>query len=477
MNEKKLPAAFLRLLAFLLALVLTVSLPLGVLACCSLGLPEQYGQTYYAAMKLKLDRLKNTPGSRLVVIGGSSVAFGIDSRIAEAELGMPCINFGLYAAFGLKVMLDLSLPDLHEGDIVVIAPELSSQMYSDFVGHSYVLQALEGRPEIYARLDGDYVAGFLNALPAYFAEKQRFAREGSPKPEGVYSIGAFDSYGDVVYDRPENIMDGMVASDSLPEIVPELVTDSFAEMINNYVSAASAKGAAVYFGFCPVNRLAVELTQTDPEGLVEALTEKLHCPVIASLEDHILDPGYFYDSNLHMNNAGMVCNTVLLVNDIKRVRGEMTLTNTEIPAPVTGSGASDILSSGAFEGFLYDITAQGAVITGLNEAGVEKEVLTVPSAIEGFGVYKIGGDAFAGCAAAVIEIPGSVSVLGTGLFRDAANLTQVRLLSEKLPEVGDGLMAGAARDLVVYVPGDLYSDYVTDYFWGRYGQWLKPMEG
>ena len=220
------------LLAFLLALLLVVCTPLAILACCSLRLPEQYGQTYYAAMKLKLDRLGDTPGARLVVIGGSSTAFGIDSKIAEAELGMPCVNFGLYAAFGLKVMLDLSLADLHEGDIVVIAPELSSQMYSDYVGYSYLLQALEGRPGMYTRLGGDYVAGFLHALPAYYAEKQRFAREGSPRPEGVYSVGAFDSFGDVVYDRPENIMDGMVAADSLPEIGPELVTDSFAEMIN-----------------------------------------------------------------------------------------------------------------------------------------------------------------------------------------------------------------------------------------------------
>ena len=221
----------------------------------------------------------------------------------------------------------------------------------------------------------------------------------------------------------------------------------------------------------------VELTQTDPEGLVEVLAEKLDCPVIASLEDHILDPGYFYDSNLHMNNAGMVCNTVLLVNDIKRVRGEMTITHTEIPEPVTGGEVTDVLSSGTFEGFRYDITAQGAVITGLDEGAMVAEHLSVPASVEGFGVYKIGSDAFAGCAAASIEIPACVSVLGAGLFRDAVNLKEVRLLCEKLPEVGDGFLAGAPQDLAVYVPADLYSDYVTDYFWGRYGQWIKALEG
>lgn len=472
MKSVKLRPSFLRLLALILALVLTVTIPLAVLAVCSLGVPEQYGATYYAAMKLKLRRLQETTGPRLVVIGGSSAAFGIDSKIAEAELGIPCVNFGLYAAFGLKVMLDLAVRELHAGDLVVVAPEFTSQMYSDFVGYSYLLQALEGCPGMYTRLGPEYAAGSLHALPAHFSEKQRFAREGSPCPEGVYSIGAFDAYGDVVYDRPENVMDAMVASDVLQEIGPELVTEDFVEMINDFVAAASARGAHVYFGFCPVNALAVERTEADCAGFVSALSRELHCPVLSSLEDHIMDAGYFYDSNFHMNNAGMVYNTLLLVNDIKRIRGEMTPNLTQIPPPAVSSTTTEVLSSGVLDGLCYEITAQGAVITGLDETGLALEVLAVPEWIENCAVYKIGTEAFAGCAAATIHIPPCVSVLAGSVFTGAENLAEVYLNSSGLPEVSDGLMTGAPEDVKLLVPGGLYGDYVTDYFWGRFAKYL-----
>ena len=465
--------SFSRFVCLILALVLVMGVPFAVLAASVAAAPDAYGETYYAALKLKYQRLAETPGSRVVVIGGSSAAFGIDSKIVEQELGIPCVNFGLYAAFGLKCMLDLSLPELNRGDIVVIAPEYSSQMFSDYVGYSYLLQAMEGSPKMYAALGGEYMAGLLESMPSFLSDKRELAATGGLKPSGVYARSAFDSYGDIIYDRPENIMDGMVSGDNLPQIGPEIVTNSFADMINDYTAQARAKGASVYFGFCPVNAFSVELAEDiDLDGFQQALEEKLDCEILSSLDDHILDAGYFYDSNFHMNNAGVVCNTVLLVNDIKRVQGNMTQTATKIPKPVAGSASGEVISSGTEQGFHYDITASGAVITGLDETGLAAQKLTVPSSLGGFAVYKLAAGAFKGCAAEVIEIPECVSVLSAGLFAESANLKKVYLNSEKLPEVGDGLMNGAAEGVQLCVPETLYGDYVTDYFWTRYSDFL-----
>lgn len=472
-KKSKRNRSFSRFLGLMLALVLFISVPFAVLAALAATAPEVYDDTYYAALKVKYQRLAQTEDSRIVVIGGSSVAFGIDSKIVEQELGIPCVNFGLYAAFGLKCMLDLSVSELNRGDIVVIAPEYSSQMFSEYVGYSYLLQAMEKSPKMYAALGREYAAGLLEAMPAFLSDKRQLAASGGLKPSGVYARSAFDSYGDIIYDRPENIMDGMVSGDNLPEIGPGIVTDSFADMINDYTAKARARGATVYFGFCPVNALSVELAgNTDPEGFRQALAEKLDCEILASLEDHILDAGYFYDSNFHMNNAGVVCNTVLLVNDIKRIQGNMTQTLTEIPKPVAGSASGEVISSGTEQGFRYDITASGAVITGLDEIGLAAQKLTVPSSIGGFTVYKLASGAFKGCAAEEIEIPTCVSVLSAGLFVDAVNLKTVYLNSEKLPEVGDGLMNGAADGVQICVPETLYGDYVTDYFWIGYSDFL-----
>lgn len=467
---------FLRFIALALALMLLAALPFAALTAAYLSAEPQYGKTYYAALPLKFERLIRTPGSRVVVIGGSSAAFGIDSKIVEKELSMPCVNFGLYAAFGLKCMLDLSLQGIHAGDIVVIAPEYSSQMYSDYIGSSYLLQALESAPEICLAFDNKYVAGLLEAMPSHLEEKRGFAENGSPDPQGVYAYSAFDSYGDIIYDRPENMMDSMVSADNLPQIDPSIVTDVFADMINEYVEKAEKKGAKVYFGFCPVNRLSVELAEnTDTEGFLSALQEKLKCPVISSMEDHIMDPGYFYDSNYHMNNAGAIFNTVLLVNDIKRIQGQLSPTLTKIPEPVAGS-TSDVLSSGTINGLCYDITADGVVITGLDEAGLQLRKIEIPETIEDTSVYKIANKAFAGCAASEIEIPRTVRVLSGGLFSESKDLKAVYLLSDALPQVGDSMMAGAEKNVRLYVPADIYSDYITDYFWALYAEYLEKIE-
>ncbi len=461
-------SALLRFGALLLGVLLLASAPLALLTAYAAAQPEAYGETYYAALPAKYDRLHAVQGEKLVVIGGSSVAFGLDSKIAEQELGLPVVNFGLYAAFGLKCMLDLSLDALHEGDIVVLAPELSSQMFSDYVGSEYLLQGCEGRSDMISALGSSYWKGLLAKLPDHLQTKRDMAKNGSPTPNGVYARSSFDGYGDIVYDRPENIMDGMVSETNLPEISAGLVSNSFAEMVNTYVAGARLRGAKVYFSFCPVNQKAVDMApDVDIPGFVAALEQKLHCPVIASLEDHILDAGYFYDSNFHMNNAGSVCNTVLLVNDIKRVRGDMSTTQTAIPKPPAGAAGADVLRSGELDGFSYDITAKGAVITGLNASGLAAGELNVPAEIENVSVYKIASGAFRNSAAAKISLPDCVTVLGAELFENAA-VTAVILNASVLPEVGDGLADGAAAGLTIYVPAEAYGDYVTDYFWSRY---------
>ena len=110
----------------LLSLLLVTSPFLGAVAAALLT-PPAYSDTFVGALNEKCDRLKEIEGEKIVVVGGSSVAFGVDSALLSRYTGMPVVNFGLYAALGTKLMLDLSLPHIGEGDIVVISPELDPQ--------------------------------------------------------------------------------------------------------------------------------------------------------------------------------------------------------------------------------------------------------------------------------------------------------------------------------------------------------------
>lgn len=85
----------------------------SVIAIVGFATPPQCSATYYAVLGDMYTRLKNTDGKKIVIIGTSSVAFGVDSALMESELALAgenysVVNFGLYGALGTKVMLDLS---------------------------------------------------------------------------------------------------------------------------------------------------------------------------------------------------------------------------------------------------------------------------------------------------------------------------------------------------------------------------------
>jgi hypothetical protein len=61
---------------------------------------------YLAASLDKEYRLATLPGPRVVFVGGSNVAFGLDSAIIERWTGRRSVNMGLYVNLGLPFMLD-----------------------------------------------------------------------------------------------------------------------------------------------------------------------------------------------------------------------------------------------------------------------------------------------------------------------------------------------------------------------------------
>ena len=471
MKEKK---SFVNFIFFIGAVLLYLAVILYVLYGYICRMDGVYGDTYYAALKTKYDRIAKVDKPKIVVIGGSSVAFGIDSKLIEQETGMPCVNFGLYAAIGMKPMLDLSKPFIKSGDIIVVAPELSSQMYSAYTGYEYLMNSIEERPDMAFALGSSYAKGFIRTLPGYISKRSKIKKNGL-ELSGIYQKSSFDEYGDIVYPRDENVMaEGYLETD-MPDISGDILTEEFFGMINDYTEYCRSKGAEVYFGFPPVNALSAVWSPDELSAFNEKLLEGLDCAVLSSLEDHILDAGYFYDSNFHTNDPGTVCNTILLINDIKRVKNDMTMVLAEIPEPlqIFSTDPGDIKTSGIF---LYSLSEKGIMVKGLTDEGKEETALTVPDQIDGYKVYGLGSGAFEGSKAKTLLIPASVSYISAGILKDAKDISSITILSGSLPEVSMEMLSGAPENIVIYVKKELYGKYLTDYFWGLFSDKLKALE-
>lgn len=106
--------------------VITRLVALGFLVVVTVVLLGEAGHPrddYLASITSKHRRLDALGSPKLVVIGGSNVAFGIDSRTLQVNIGIPVVNMGLAAGVGLPFMLREVEDRISSRDIVLLAPE------------------------------------------------------------------------------------------------------------------------------------------------------------------------------------------------------------------------------------------------------------------------------------------------------------------------------------------------------------------
>ena len=81
---------------------------------------------YHLASNLKHARLERLKSPKIVLAGGSNLAFGIDSQMLEKGTGLQVVNMGMDGYLGVQYLLAEVERDLKPNDLVVVAPEHDS---------------------------------------------------------------------------------------------------------------------------------------------------------------------------------------------------------------------------------------------------------------------------------------------------------------------------------------------------------------
>ncbi len=455
--------------------------------------PSTYDHVFVAALGDKYERLCAVDSPKIAVVGGSSVAFGLDSGLLGQYTGREVVNFGLYATLGSKIMLDLSEDGLNPGDIVIFAPELNEQTMSMYFGTRSAWQAIDANDVIYDtvyRHNGEE----LEADKIEFAaEKQQYLIDGAPNPSGVYNRSSFDVYGDICYPRPYNTMALGYDPNTTFEFTESIISPDFLDYFNNYCQRLSERGVTVYFSYCPINNMSVaEGTTEESIAAFEGyLKDNLNCRVISSLSDYIIDWGYFYDTNLHLNDAGVKLRTERLINDLRfelKLGGDVSLMVPPAPG-IEGAevvdGDNQHASLFTYEPITVGDNVVGLAISGLSEEGLafEGDTVIVPTKQDELPVILLGGDILCGFKnVTTINIGANISSINDAAFRGCESLTSiviefgpeclVTLPGENEP---GGLMEGAPEGCkIICLPND-YNDFITHYTWSHYSKYFaKP---
>ncbi len=323
----------IKICAICLVAVLAIVSPFAVVIGAATLTPSQYSNSFVGALNEKYDRLHSIEEPKLVVVGGSSVVFGTDSEMLEKYTGMPVVNFGLYADLGTKLMLDLSRPAIGEGDVVVLSPELDPQTMSLYFSSEQTLMALDDDFSMFRDLGVDNKLSVLGGMWRFAVDKIKLMRTGRVlDPTGVYNAKNFDERGDLVYDRPSNVMNALYDPNKRITLTEELLDPEFIDYLNEYIADCERRGATVLFAYCPMNELAIDGQDAAARRQFhEYLDSALDCEIIGNIEDAVMEEEYFYDSNFHLNNAGCALRSIRLTEAITAALGMSVTVEEPIP--------------------------------------------------------------------------------------------------------------------------------------------------
>ena len=397
---------------------------------CGFGLPVQFGDTFMGELKSKYERLKETSGKRIVLVGGSGVAFDCDSALMDDFFpSYEIVNFGMYAGLGTKAVMDLSENYIHEGDIVILSPEQSEQTFSDYFNGEYMWQAADGAFGMLRDLKSENFEAMLGNFPRFALEKLNYVMKGQkPQTDSIYQKKSFDTYGDIELDTcRENILPNGYDVNQKVRFTEDVVQPEFMDYMNDWAKRLEKKGAVVWYRYCPVNKLSVE-DMDDLAAYDVFLRQKLDFPVIGNPENSLMEAEWFFDTNFHLNQPGKEVNTVQLIRDMKAMLGDDRAVTVELPEKPHRTWG--------------DVFAETRIWTAKDSETYQGEE--------------------------TIAIPENVTQIEDYAFSNCAGLKQI-VLEQKDPSkciVGQHLLDGTGAEILV--PQMSVDSYKRNYFWSVY---------
>lgn len=397
---------------------------------CGFGLPVQFGDTFMGELKSKYERLKETSGKRIVLVGGSGVAFDCDSALMDDFFpSYEIVNFGMYAGLGTKAVMDLSENYIHEGDIVILSPEQSEQTFSDYFNGEYMWQAADGAFGMLRNLKSENFEAMLGNFPRFALEKLNYVmKRQKPQTDSIYQKKSFNTYGDIELDTcRENILPNGYDVNQKVRFTEDVVQPEFMDYMNDWAKRLEKKGAVVWYRYCPVNKLSVE-DMDDLAAYDVFLRQKLDFPVIGNPENSLMEAEWFFDTNFHLNQPGKEVNTVQLIRDMKAMLGDDRAVTVELPEKPHRTWG--------------EVSAETRIWTAKDSETYQGEE--------------------------TIVIPENVTQIEDYAFSNCAGLKQI-VLEQKDPSkciVGQHLLDGTGAEILV--PQMSVDSYKRNYFWSVY---------
>src|SRR5690606_22397331 len=281
--------------------------------------------SYGRGLEYKFNKLSSIDNNKVVFVGGSNVAFGIDSDIIERKLEVPVVNMALHASLSTYVIVEPVLPYLKKGDIMIISREFGGgdKLYgsSPKIANYFRFMPLRARLEVYKNLDAiapilkNIIISSQENLKTLKFEKQYKYRLGP------YSSNAF---------RNDNLLDKVIDFKMTNEQYNEIkridlnpISDS--ELLDYYRGVnekLKRKGVSVYFSIPAI--IDVRHTRKDMIRYYQKLSEDTGIPLLSTITyDYPRDK--MFNTMYHLNKKGREDRSLNSSSEISKAIGSLSV--------------------------------------------------------------------------------------------------------------------------------------------------------
>ncbi len=271
----------------------------------------------------KVDLLLLAQGrKKLVFYGGCSMWYNLDGIQADKLFGSEytILNLALNGTVSSAVQLQILLPYLEPGDILLHTPEISSRpqlMLTTAMGDddAYLWCGLENNYDLFASVDLRSVAGVFDSFCRYLSLKDQ-RTDYNQFFSDDYRTPYLDGYGCISFYRSEH-------KEKLADRVsvrPELLEGEDLSTLGAYYAMLAERGVRVYVSCACINLDALpegqEAEIPAADAVFRSSLESMGVTPISHLGDYLFREEDFYDTNYHLLSELARQNTARWMRDL-----------------------------------------------------------------------------------------------------------------------------------------------------------------
>lgn len=270
----------------------------------------QYLEFNNASLLDKVERLESIEGPKLVLIGNSNLAYGIDSALLEEQIGMPVVNMGLHGTLGNRFHEDMAKYNVTPGDIYVVSHTHfdKANSYGDAV---VVWATIENHFKLWKLIRPDWTWKMAKAFPPYLKKiTQRQFMDESKKDDGIYSRKYYNEYGDNFLPREG----GFYPSE---EVKPSEIHEDAIDSLNGLNKYLKENGATMLLAGYPIANGDMTANAKEYANQQKQIEKLIDAPVISDFTEYMYDYSLFFDTEYHLTLEGAELRTNQLIKDIR----------------------------------------------------------------------------------------------------------------------------------------------------------------